>query len=760
MTMTAPRTLASDRKRRLRLRVRGAVQGVGFRPHVYGLASRLSLSGFVRNDAEGVLIEVEGAEADQFVHALRLAPPPLARVDSLDVAELPLSGGSDFVIAATEAGASQTRIGADVAVCEACLSELFDPASRFYRYPLVNCTHCGPRYTLTRALPYDRAQTSMAPFAMCPKCARDYADPLNRRFHAEPIACRECGPRLDAEIAAVADCLRAGGIVALKGLGGYHLVCDARDEAAVARLRRLKAREAKPFAVMVTNGASAERVAEIGEAERALLESRQRPIVLARSRGFLAPSVAPGLAEVGLVLAYTPLQWLVMHALAGEPDFAAWRGAPNDLALVATSANFGGEPLIADDGEARRRLAPIADLVVGHARQIVVRADDSVMRVLDGAPAFIRRARGFVPEPIDLAAEGPSVLAAGADLKNTITLTRGREAFVSQYVGDLDDRDTIRFRDETIAHLKRILAIEPEIAACDLHPDFQSTRAAEATGLPLARVQHHLAHVAAVAAEHGLSGGVLGVALDGQGYGTDGTSWGGELITLDGAGWERVGWLEPLALPGGDAAAREPWRMGVAALAMLGRLDAAARLLPGAPHAARLAARFTAGAHFPLTTSLGRVFDAAAALAGVRLVQHYEGQAAMELEALVLRPCAGAGLWRIADGCLVLRPLFATLIDENLRGREAAELFHGTVIAALDAWIAAAAAARGLRQVALGGGCLMNRVLADGLAAALRARGLAVFLPRAAPANDGGVSLGQAAFAHALLRAGGTLSED
>jgi hydrogenase maturation protein HypF len=758
--MTALRTIASDRERRLRLRVRGAVQGVGFRPHVYGLASRLGLSGFVRNDAEGVLIEIEGAGADQFVHALRLAPPPLARVDSLDVAELALSGGSDFVIAATEAGASLTRIGADVAVCEECLSELFDPKSRFYRYPLVNCTHCGPRYTLTRALPYDRAQTSMAPFAMCPDCARDYADPSNRRFHAEPIACRACGPKLDAEIAAVADCLRAGGIVALKGLGGYHLICDARNEAAVARLRQRKAREAKPFAVMATNAASAARLAEISQAERALIESRPRPIVLTRSRGVLAPSVAPGLAEIGLMLAYTPLHWLVLHALAGEPDFAAWRHAANDLALVATSANFGGEPLIADDAEARRRLAPIADLVVGHARQIVVRADDSVMRILDGAPAFIRRARGFVPEPIDLGVEGPSVLAAGADLKNTITLTRGREAFVSQYIGDLDDRDTIRFRNETITHLKRMLAIEPEIAACDLHPDFQSTRAAEATGLPIARVQHHVAHVAAVAAEHGLSGAVLGVALDGQGYGPDGRPWGGELIALDGAIWERIGWLEPLPLPGGDAAAREPWRMGVAALAMLGRLDAAARVLPGAPNAARLAARFTAGAHFPLTTSLGRVFDAASALAGVRLIQHYEGQAAMELEALVARPRAGAGLWRIVEGCLVLRPLFAALIDENLRGREAAELFHGTLIAALDAWIADAAAARGLKQVALGGGCLMNRVLADGLAAALRARGLAVFLPRAAPANDGGVSLGQAAFAHALLRAGASLSED
>ena len=757
--MTAPRPPDATRKR-LQLRVRGAVQGVGFRPTVYGLAVGLGLSGFVRNDAEGVLIEVEGVGAEQFVHALRLEPPPLARIDSLDVVELPPVGGEGFVIAETEDGPSLTRIGADVAVCEECLSELFDPKSRFYRYPLVNCTHCGPRYTLTRALPYDRAQTSMAPFAMCPQCARDYADPGNRRFHAEPIACAECGPKLDAEIRDVARCLADGGIVALKGLGGFHLLVNARDEPAVARLRRLKAREAKPFAVMVTNSASAARFAEIGVAERALLESRQRPIVLVRSRRVLAPSVAPGLAEVGLMLAYTPLHWLVLHALAGEPDFAAWRHSANDLALVATSANLVGEPLIADDEEARRRLASIADRVVGHARQIVVRADDSVMRIVDGAPAFIRRARGVVPEPIDLGVEGPSVLAAGSDLKNTITLTRGREAFVSQYVGDLDDRETIRFRDETIAHLKRILAIEPEIAACDLHPDFQSTRAAESAGLPVARVQHHLAHVAAVAAEHELSGPLLGVALDGQGYGTDARPWGGELITLDGAKWRRIGSLEPLALPGGDAAAREPWRMGVAMLAKLGWLDAAPRLLPDAPQAPRLAASFASGAHFLQTTSLGRVFDAAAALAGVRMTQHYEGQAAMELEALVARPRPVAGLWKIADGRLDLAPLFAAMIDDGVTGRYAAELFHGTLIAALDAWIAAAAKAQGLRQVALGGGCLMNRVLADGLAAALRGRGLAVFLPRAAPANDGGVSLGQAAFAHALLKAGVPLSED
>ena len=757
MTTLLPLDARNDR--RLRLRVRGVVQGVGFRPFAYGLASRLKLSGFVLNDADGVLIEIEGADAEQFLHALRLAPPPLARIDSIEVAELPLAGGHGFAIEATAGGTATTRIGADAAICEECLAELFDPASRFYRYPLVNCTHCGPRYTLTRALPYDRAQTSMAPFPMCEDCARDYADPSNRRFHAEPTACTRCGPKLNVEIEAIADCIRAGGIVALKGLGGFHLVCDARNEATVAELRRRKAREAKPFAVMVANTASAARLAEIDEAERALLESRARPIVLARGRGVLAPSVAPHLADIGLMLAYTPLHWLVLHALARAPDFTAWRDAPNDIALVATSANLGGEPLVADDEDARRRLGPIADLVVTHGRAIVVRADDSVTRVLDGAPAYLRRARGFVPDPIDLGADGPSVLATGADLKNTVTLTRGREAFVSQHIGDLDDRETIRFRNETIAHLRSILAIEPEFAACDLHPDFQSTRSAEATGLPCARVQHHLAHVAAVAAEHDLKGPVLGVALDGQGYGTDGAPWGGELIALDGAAWERVGWLEPLALPGGDRAAREPWRMGVAMLARLGRLDAVERFFPDAPHAARLAQSLARGARFPMTTSLGRLFDAAAALAGVCLEQRYEGQAAMEFEALVVTPRASEKLWRTEAARLDMAPLMAAIVDNRLRGREAAELFHGALVGALDEWIAAAAAARGLTRVALGGGCLMNKVLADGLGPRLRARGLETYWPRAVPANDGGVSLGQAAFALARLRAGASLEE-
>jgi hydrogenase maturation protein HypF len=743
---------AASRDQRLRLRVRGTVQGVGFRPFAHGLAAQLKLAGFVRNDAEGVLIEVEGDGAASFLNALKTAPPPLARIDSIEVAVIPPVGGRNFVIDRTRQGHSTTRIGADVATCEACLDDLFNPASRFFGYPLVNCTNCGPRYALTRALPYDRAKTSMAPFAMCEDCSADYADPSNRRFHAEPIACPRCGPSLSAPIADAADCLRAGGIVALKGLGGFHLMCDARDEAAVVCLRRRKGRDAKPFAVMVVNPASAERLAEFSPAERALLTHRARPIVLARSRGVVAASVAPALRDLGVMLAYTPLHWLVFHALAGFPGTTGWRRAANDLALVATSANLGGEPLVASNEDARGRLKGIADLIVTHDREIVVRVDDSVMGVTDGAPAYLRRARGYVPDPIDLGAEGPSLIAAGADLKNTVTITRGREAFVSQHIGDLDDRETIRFRDETIERLTSLLDVRPQWAACDLHPDFVSTRWADASGLPLIAVQHHVAHIAAVAAEQRWTGPLIGVALDGHGHGADGAPWGGELIVLDGSRWTRVGSLEPLALPGGDKAAREPWRMGVAALERLGRLGEAQRRFVGIPDAPRLAEAFLAGARFPRTSSMGRVFDAAAALSGVCLHQRYEGQAAMEFEALVDAPSVVSAGWRIENGRLDLMPLIETMLIERLDRREAAEAFHGTLIAALADWIASAASARGLKRIALGGGCLMNRVLAEGLVDRLRGGDFDPALPRATPANDGGVSFGQAAFALALVR--------
>jgi hydrogenase maturation protein HypF len=719
---------------RLRLRVRGAVQGVGFRPFVYGLARELALGGFVRNDAEGVLLEIEGARIEEFVTALKRRPPPLARIDELELQAVAAKAQSEFFIESSADGRTKTRIVADAAVCEDCLADLFDPESRFFLYPFVNCTHCGPRYTLTRRLPYDRPQTSMAPFAMCEACARDYHDPSSRRFHAQAIACPACGPRLDASVDAIVDQIRAGGIVALKGVGGFQLLCDARNEQAVARLRRRKGREAKPFAVMVADLSAAERIGVFGEEARRLLLSSARPIVVVESRRELAPSLAPGLSRIGVMLAYTPLHHLLFRAAAGGPD------AP---VFVATSANMSGEPLIVDDAEARAKLKDVADLIVGYDREIVARADDSVVTVIAGAPAFLRRARGFVPEPIALRDDGPDTLALGAHLKATVTVTRGREAFVSTHIGSLSDIATIRFHEETIARMLDILDVRPERVACDLHPDLWTTRFAEASGLPVFRAQHHAAHLAAIVAEHGVEGPALGVALDGYGYGDDGGAWGGELMLIERGGWRRLGHLAPLPLPGGDRAARAPWRMGVAALAHLGRESEAAIRFPQAPLAAQVA-RFAASPEVAKTTSLGRMFDAAAAILGVCLEQQYEGQAAMELEALCRAPRALPGGFSLQGHVLDLSPLYPALLDGGLSAREGSDLFHGTLIEALAAWIVAAAKEQRQERVALGGGCLMNAVLAGGLAQSLRRLGVAPLLARKIPSNDGGLSLGQA----------------
>ncbi|WP_420131812.1 carbamoyltransferase HypF [Rhodopseudomonas sp.] len=732
---------------RARVRVRGGVQGVGFRPFVYNLAQRYRLGGFVANDAEGVLIEVEGTSLDDFVGALRHEAPPLARVESIETEMLRPRGEVSFDIAASRGGAVTTRIGADAATCEACLDDLFDPTSRFYRYPFVNCTHCGPRYTLTRHLPYDRANTSMAQFSMCAACARDYRDPSNRRFHAEPIACPACGPRLSHPIAAIVARLRAGGIVAMKSLGGYHLLCDATNEAAVGELRRRKGRDGKPLAVMVASEASLDGIVEASDAERALLKSVERPIVLLRSRGALAPSVTPGLQALGVMLPYTPLHQLIFHAAAGSPAGRTWPREAVDLVLVATSANLGGDPIVIDDAE--RTLAGVADLIVDHNRAIVVRADDSVTAIIDGAPSFMRRARGYTPRPIVLPRAVPPVLAVGAYLKNTITLTRGREAFLSQHIGDLATADTVRFFEQTIDHLTHLVGAAPIAVAHDLHADFVSTRFAETLGLPLVAVQHHHAHVAAIAAEHGLDAPLLGVVLDGYGHGSDGGAWGGELFRVDGPRFTRLGHLAALALPGGDAAAREPWRMAAAALHALGRGGEIATRFADQQRAAALAAML-ANHGCATTTSAGRLFDAAAGLLGVCAVQSYEGQAAMQLEALVHSPRVRSGGWEIDAGTLDLSPLLADLAD-NPDVRVGAELFHGTLAAALADWAAQAAEQTGLTTVALGGGCFLNRVLSEDLAARLRTRGLVPLLARQLPPNDGGLSLGQAWIAGQLI---------
>ncbi len=750
---------------RVRVRVTGQVQGVGFRPFIYRLAQRFALTGWVRNDAAGVVLEAQGGRLVDFVAAIEREAPPLARIDSVEAEVLGWQPERDFAILASGAGPVRTAVTPDIATCPDCLGEVFDPADRRYLYPFLNCTHCGPRYTITRRLPYDRAQTAMAGFPMCMACGQEYREPLDRRFHAQPTACPACGPALTMPVAEIVARLRRGEIVAIKGLGGFHLACDARNEEAVTRLRLRKQREEKPFAVMVANLASARRLAGISAAEAALLTDAGRPIVLLRRHDggpdlaareelaapelgapALAPSIAPGIGWLGLMLPYTPLHYLLFHEAAGRPEGLDWLDRPQDAALVMTSANPNDEPLVIDDAEARERLGGIADAIAGHNRPILVRADDSVMRVIGGAPSFLRRARGFVPGAIRLARPVPAVLAVGALLKNTVCITRGDEAFVSQHIGDLNNPKAIRFFDDMVAHLLDILEVTPEIVAHDLHPDLHATRYAErfaaARGLPVIAVQHHHAHVAAVLAEHRMDGPALGLALDGFGLGPGNEAWGGELLRVAGASCARLGHLAPLAMPGGDAAARQPWRMGAAVYDRLGRGAEIPQRWADQPGARVIAELLQKRVNARETSSCGRLFDAACGLLGVQPWASFEGQAAMRLEGLVTRPEVMADGWRIEDGVLDLLPLLERLIGCD--PATGADLFHGTLIAALTDWTARAATKTGDRIVALSGGCLQNQILAEGLLGALSERGLTALLPRQVPANDGGLSLGQA----------------
>jgi len=590
-----------------RLLITGLVQGVGFRPAVWRLARQLELSGWVRNGPAGVEIQLQGQAGplDEFVRRLPLEAPTLARIDSLEPRDSAPESCDGFSIQESRAGGPvATAIGPDLAVCPDCLAELFDPASRRYRYPLLACTRCGPRYTVTRRLPYERAGTSLAPFPLCPACASEYTRPDDRRFHAEATACPACGPghRLLAAdgqplpgdpVAGALALLRQGGILAIKGLGGFHLACDARNPDAIARLRARKNREAKPFALLAANRASLAGWVDCSEAAARQLQSPARPIVLLPTLAepeTLFPGLAPGLAHLGVMFPATPLHWLLFHEAAGRPGGTAWTGTAQALLLVMTSANPGGEPLVSDNQEARERLAGIADACWLHDRDIVVRCDDSLIAAHG---PFIRRARGFTPEAIALSHDGPDVLALGAYLKNAICLTRGRAAFLSQHIGSLDNAATLGFLEETVAHLLATLTVQPAAIAHDLHPDLPSTRLAlelaERFQVPAHGIAHHHAHIAAVCAEHGVQTPLLGLALDGVGLGPDGGLWGGELLCLEGAHCRRLGHLKPLPLPGGDKAAREPWRMAVAAPAQCRRRQ------PGAGLAGRALPRPRAG---------------------------------------------------------------------------------------------------------------------------------------------------------------------
>ena len=743
---------------RTEVRVEGVVQGVGFRPFVYALANRLGLAGLVGNDVHGVFVEVEGSAArvEDFLTALRVDAPPLARVERVATRDIPPTGAPGFSIVASPAGGERAAlVSPDSSTCADCLAELADPADRRSGYPFINCTNCGPRFTIVRDVPYDRPFTTMAEFAMCADCAAEYHDPADRRFHAQPTCCPACGPHLtlpgtallgheaNDPIRTTADLLLDGAIVAVKGLGGYHLATDATNQTATATLRARKHREDKPFAVMVPTVEQARALCEVDDLAESLLTSRRRPIVLLPRipSASIADAVAPGNRQLGVMLPYTPLHHLLLAAV-GKP-------------IVLTSGNVSDEPIAYRDADALDRLCGIADAFLLHDRAIHIRTDDSIVRPFDGRESVLRRSRGYVPEPVTLTRGFPRpVLACGAELKNTFCLAKGNHAFLSHHIGDLENFETLRSYAEGIAHFRRLFGIDPVVVAHDLHPEYLSTKyALELDGVELVGVQHHHAHIASCLADNGESGPVIGVAFDGTGYGTDGTIWGGEFLVADLAGFTRAGHLDPVPMPGGTAAIRAPWRMAAAHLAAAypgGIPDLAVRDR-NAPDWAAVLGMAERGVNSPHTSSAGRLFDAVAALLGIRDTINYEGQAAIELEQHADPSVCGTYPMSAHD-TLPCAELIRAIVDDLLRGEPTpviAARFHNAVADAVTNTCALIRDETGIGVVALSGGVWQNLLLATRTMNSLRARGFRVLTHARVPCNDGGISLGQAAVAAA-----------
>lgn len=725
--MTAP---SATRVARRRLRVRGVVQGVGFRPFAFRLAGEHGLTGFVGNDADGVVLEAQGAPAalDAFAADLRACAPAAARVTAVDAVAIPARGDDAFVIAPSAAGAGRAAVPPDIATCDPCLDELFDPADRRHRHPFISCAHCGPRLTIVHGTPYDRARTTMAGFAVCDRCRAEYDDPADRRFHAQPISCPDCGPRLTMPVDAAAALLRDGAIVAIKGIGGFHLACDATSEEAVARLRARKRRERRPFAVMCTDP---DALAMLDDEARALLRDPARPIVLARRRpeAAVAPGVAPGAPDLGLLLPYSPIHHLLL-ADAGRP-------------LVMTSANVAGEPIVRDGDEARARLTGIADAICDHDRPIARRCEDSVVR----RGAVLRRSRGIAPraEPLPVAAP-VGIVGVGGQLASTFCVARGADAHLSAHLGDLDHPAAREAFARDLDLWCAMLAVRPRAVAHDLHPDYASTAwALEDSGLEPVGIQHHHAHAAACMAEHGLRGDVLALVFDGTGYGPDGALWGGELLRCDLRSFERLGGLEPVPLPGGEAAVRAPWRTAAAYLERAGRPVADPRWT---------AARQSLAVNAPRSSGGGRLFDAVSALLGVCDEATYEGQPAIELEWLAEDVAAAPYPCRVDGGAVHGADLVAAAHDDLAAGRpreEIAAAFHEGFADAAARLVLDAGGA-GL-PIVLSGGCFANRRLAAGVRARLEAEGRSVREHARVPCGDGGLSYGQAAVAAARIAA-------
>ena len=748
------------------VQVRGIVQGVGFRPFIFKLAEEGRLFGHVANTSSGVQIHVEGPpeRIKTFIRAIKTQAPPLAQITTVDIRPVTPGNCTEFKIIPSrrEAGRS-ALISPDVSICADCLGELRDPRDRRHAYPFINCTNCGPRYTIIADVPYDRPKTSMRQFQMCPACQAEYDNPRDRRFHAQPNACHDCGPQVfledgdgvpwegDDAVSETARRLAQGHIIAVKGLGGYHLAVDAANNAAVARLRRRKQREEKPLALMAPDLETISTFAHIDPDEREVLTSPQRPIVLLRKRAnnTIAPAVSPRNAWFGVMLPYTPLHDLLL--------------AQGFTALVMTSGNLSEEPIAMGDADARRRLAPIADALLTHNREIYQRCDDSIVRKTHGVTSFLRRSRGYVPVPVFLRRRQPAVLACGAELKNTVCLLKEDRAFVSQHIGDLENLATYEFFQSNIAHLQRILDISPQVMACDLHPDYLSTRyARERDDLPLIQVQHHHAHIVSAMAENHLEDRVIGLAFDGTGYGPDGTIWGGEVLIAEARGFERAAFLTPVPMPGSAAAIRSPWRMAVSYLAhtfddRLQGVDIPFMRAIDRRQADVLVTMGRKGINAPLTSSLGRLFDGVAALLGLRHQVAFEGQAAMELE---MTADDGDGdaydyHWQTVGNSrrIEIAPIIEGIVADLTGGipaRQISRRFHATLTALFSALCTEIRQETGLDRVVMSGGAFQNVLLATALSRELEHRGFKVYTQRLVPPNDGGISLGQAVAAAAM----------
>ncbi len=788
---------------RAQIIVKGVVQGVGFRPYVYTLAERLGIKGYVTNTAEGVVIEAEGEALPDFIRRLPKEAPPLSQISGVSVTSLPLFGYSDFTIQKSidQTGSLPfTLVSPDVSICDDCARELLDPLDRRYLYSFINCTNCGPRYSITRHVPYDRPNTTMADFAMCPECLDEYENPRDRRFHAQPNACPKCGPDVEFRVRsgergikgsnAIQEAIRSllgGGILAVKGLGGFHIACDATNGAAVERLRVNKRKSNKPFAVMVPSVEAAERFCKVTDAEKALLKSNKRPVVLLlKTTDHLSGAVSPNNRYVGCMLPYTPLHYLLFFHPLRENEK---KKDPHFIALVMTSGNLSEEPIVRDNDEAINKLSGIVDGFLLHNRDIFMRVDDSVMRVQsrddselrtrNSEPTFLRRSRGYAPDPIAFHDEGPEVLGCGADLKNTFTVTKGQFAIPSQHIGDMENYETVKFFEESLANIKTVYRVNPVAIAHDLHPGYLSTRWAidqgqkvqgqgSGQGVRTYAIQHHYAHIGSVMAEHGLNRKVIGVSFDGTGYGMDGNLWGGEFLVADIDGFDRAGQFKYIPLPGGEAAIREPWRTAVSYV-----LEATGKEAPeylekigfdqrhGKTPMEQVIKVARSRELSPLASGAGRLFDAVSALLGLCSINTFEGEAAMALEAIVVDDVDdGYQVEFTKENGYTVVDFSGTIIgiiEDRVKGQNAnliSTKFHNTVAWVIETIVVALSREQGITDVALSGGTFQNLYLLNRTERLLRAHGMNVFINHKMPSNDGGISLGQAYLVRERLRRG------